>query len=81
MVYLHAGRLADAETCARKSIDLAESMLGLEHPRLALYLDNYAEILKRMDRKPESKEVQKKADAIRDQLHAGGYTVNVAALH
>jgi tetratricopeptide (TPR) repeat protein len=81
-VYLRAGRLADAESCAHQSIDLAESSLGPSHPRLVLYLDNYADILRHMDRKREAKDIQKKADAIRSQLPtpSGGYTVNIASL-
>lgn len=81
VIYFRAGRLAEAQSFAQQSVDLGEESLGPYHPRLASYLDNYAYILKHADHKKEAKEVQKRADAIRDQ-HPGtsGYTVNVAAL-
>ncbi|HUB83746.1 MAG TPA: tetratricopeptide repeat protein [Bryobacteraceae bacterium] len=83
MVYYHAGRLDQAEEYARKSVDLAEASLGARHPRVGLYLWNYALILRTAGRKNEAKAAQKKADAILDQppsSSSGGYTVNVDSL-
>jgi len=83
VVYFRAGRLDEAEQCARRSVDLATESLGARHPRLGLYLANYALILKTAGRKNEAKAAQKKADEIMDQSPSsgtGGYTVNVASL-
>jgi tetratricopeptide (TPR) repeat protein len=81
VIYFRAGRLAEAQSFAQQSVDLAAASLGPYHPRLAIYLDNYANVLKHADHRKEAKEVQKRADEIRDE-HPGtsGYTVNVAAL-
>jgi tetratricopeptide (TPR) repeat protein len=83
VVYYHAGRMNEAEECARKAVELATNSLGAQHPRLGLYLRNYALILKTEGRKNEAKAVQKKADEIMEQhpsYTSGGYTVNVASL-
>jgi len=82
-VYLHVGRVAEAESCARQSVDLAEASLGLRHPRLGLYLANYAVILNRAGHKKEAKAIQKRSGEIMAQFptgNSGGGTVNVAAL-
>jgi tetratricopeptide (TPR) repeat protein len=82
-IYYHAGRQEEAAEWARQSVELAEESLGPQHPRLGLYLANYATILKQSGRKNEAKAVQKKADEVMDRHPApgsGGYTVNVAAL-
>jgi tetratricopeptide (TPR) repeat protein len=81
-VYYHLGRNADAESYARKAIELGESAFGPDHPQVASYLANYAVILKRRDRK-EAKEVQERADAIRARSTSdslAGYTVVADAL-
>jgi tetratricopeptide (TPR) repeat protein len=83
-VYYHAGRIEDAESCARKCVEMAEASLGAQHPRMGLYYSNYAVILKSAGRRNEAKAFQKKADEIMEQYPStgsGGYTVNVASLH
>jgi tetratricopeptide (TPR) repeat protein len=81
-VYFHTGRLAEAESSARQSVELADQSLGPQHPRLGLYLLNYATILKQAGHKSDAKAVQKRADEIINQYPAAGsgYTVNVASL-
>lgn len=82
-VYFHVGRYDEAREAARTSVELAESSLGPDHPRLGFYLSNYAMILKSTGRKDEAKVARRKADAILDQYPStttGGYTVNVASL-
>lgn len=82
-VYYHMGRTAEAKSCARQCVELAESSLGPQHPRMGLYLANYAAILKRAGSKHEAKDTQKRADAIlaaSGSATAAGYTVNAGAL-
>ena len=82
-VYYHVGRYDEAADAARQSIDLAEESLGPNHPRLGLYLSNYAVILKATGQKEYARVIEKKAKAINDQYPtgaAGGATVNVASL-
>lgn len=86
VAYDHVGRFGDAVENGGLSVSLLEKSLGPAHPRLALYLSNYAKILKHANRKKEAREVQKRADAILAEAPTvesgtgGGYTVNVAAL-
>jgi tetratricopeptide (TPR) repeat protein len=83
-VYFHVGRIEEAEFCARNSVELGDASLGPEHPRMALYLTNYAVILKAAGRKNEAKAARKRADeilALNPTAGSGGYTVNVASLH
>jgi tetratricopeptide (TPR) repeat protein len=81
-VYYRAGRLAEAESSARQSVELADESLGPQHPRLELYLLNYASILKKAGHKSEAKAVQKRADEMMEQYPAASsrYTVNVASV-
>ena len=81
-VYFHLGRNADAESYARTAVELGEKAYGHDHPQVASYLANYAEILKRRDRK-QAKEVQERADAIRARSTSDsptGYTVAADSL-
>jgi len=82
-VYFHAGRRADAISYAHKAVEIAEASLGPQHPRLGLYLANYAYILRSGGHRNEAKAAQKRADEIVEQhplAASRGYTVNVAAL-
>lgn len=82
-VYYHAGRLKEAQACARQAVDMATASMRPGHPRLGLYLANYAFILKSAGHKNEAKIVQKEADEILEQSPSsgsGGYTVNIEAL-
>lgn len=81
VVYFHAGRTAEAESYGRQAVARAEAVLGPRHPRLGLYLANYAAILKRMGRKDQAKEMQHRADAILAQISRGaGHTISVDAM-
>jgi tetratricopeptide (TPR) repeat protein len=83
-VYFHGGRMDEAQNYARCSVEIADAALGQYHPRLGLYLRNYAAILKAAGRRNEAKAIQKRAEEIKQQAPSpasGGYTVNLAALH
>jgi len=81
-VFYHAGRIPEAEDCARQAVELAKASLGPDHPRLGFFLANYAVILKNEGRRSEAKAIQKEADAIQDRNPAigAGDTVNIASL-
>jgi tetratricopeptide (TPR) repeat protein len=81
-VYAHSGRMVEAESCARQASTMAEQVYGPKHPRLGLFLQRYADVLNRANRKKEAKEVQKRARAILAQADRGavGSTVSVSAL-
>jgi tetratricopeptide (TPR) repeat protein len=83
-VYFRVGRTGEALSMARQAVDLAEAVVGRNHPCVVRCLSNYAYILKHMGRKDQAKEIQKRADAISKTLPAvvvDGNTVNIAALH
>jgi tetratricopeptide (TPR) repeat protein len=83
-IYFRAGHDAEAASCVREAIELAEQVLGSEHRRLGLYLANYAAILKHSGHKKEAQSIQKRSEEIMERYPAaddsGGYTVDVAAL-
>jgi tetratricopeptide (TPR) repeat protein len=84
VVYYRVGRNAEAVDAALKSIELATASLGPKHPRLGIYLSNYATILKGSGRKNQAKAIERQAQEIRDQYPSstsGGYTVSVLSLH
>ena len=73
----------EAVRSARESVEVGEASLGPVHPRLGLYLANYASILRWAGHKSQAKVIQKRADEIMEQHpshSSGGYTVNVASL-
>jgi tetratricopeptide (TPR) repeat protein len=83
-VYMHTGRLTEAETFARRAVEIAQAASSPDDPQLAVYLSNYANILRREDRKKDARDAQSRADAILARNSSAeslyGYTVNVAAL-
>jgi tetratricopeptide (TPR) repeat protein len=82
-LYSLTGRPREAEMYSRQAVDRAEIIYGPEHPRLGWYLKGYAQVLRRLDRKGESKVMEKRADAIlthNGQSNPVQHTVNVNAL-
>jgi tetratricopeptide (TPR) repeat protein len=81
-VYAHTGRLAEAESSARRAATLAEEVYGPKHPRLGLFLQRYAAVLAQANRKKEASDIQKRARAILVAANRGsvGSTVSVSAL-
>lgn len=82
-LYSLVGRYAEAETFAKEAVNRAEVIYGPDHPRLAYYLRAYANVLKREDRKTESKAVERRSQAILNHSGQGNpewHTVNVSAL-
>ena len=83
LAYSHAGRPAEAESCARQAVSMAEEVYGSGNPRLGFFLATSAATLRQIDRKSEAQEMQKRADAIlerRPRATSGGDTVSVNAM-
>jgi tetratricopeptide (TPR) repeat protein len=83
LAYSHAGRPAEAESCARQAVSMAEEVYGSENPRLGFFLATSAATLRQIDRKNEAQEMQNRANAIlerRARATSGGDTVSVSAL-
>jgi tetratricopeptide (TPR) repeat protein len=82
-VYLQAGRLEEAEFYSKNAVAQAEATSGPDHLHVAWCLQNYAGVLKRLNRKDEAKAAEKRARAIlgrRENHNQGLDTVNVNAL-
>jgi len=58
------GRLAEAKPLYQRALALIERTLGPEHPNLAATLDNYADLLRKMQRAAEAETAEARAKAI-----------------
>ncbi len=65
LLYEAQGRYAEAEPLYQRSLTIMEKALGPEHPNVATTLENYAELLRTMNRDAEAKSMEARAKAIR----------------
>jgi len=63
-VYVLLNRLSDAENCMRKALAITENELGQMDPTLVPILQNYADVLDKMNRTVESERMRKRAREI-----------------
>ncbi len=63
-VYLELDRAADAEQCMQKAVGITESELGRMDPALIPILENYANVLEKMNRRVEAEKIRKRAGEI-----------------
>ena len=68
-LYLAQGKYAEAEPRYKRSLTIRENALGLEHPNVALSLENYAALLRKTNREAEAARIEARAKAIR-AIHA-----------
>lgn len=83
LLYVAMGRPALAEECLRKALFTAEKSFGPEHPNVGGVLTNYAVVMRRMHRKSEAKQLEKRAKAILDKCNREnftGYAVDISVL-
>jgi tetratricopeptide (TPR) repeat protein len=81
--YLGAGRTDQAESEMRRALGILEPVLGPDSLRTAAVLRAYGELLRKLHRKAEAKEIAARADRIvREQAHQvpGRYQVDAAEL-
>jgi tetratricopeptide (TPR) repeat protein len=64
-IYAAEGKYASAETFLRRSLAIVEQSRGSSSPELLMDLENYASLLRKMDRNPEATEIAARAEAIR----------------
>ncbi len=64
-VYLEQGRYAEAEPLLQRSLAIMEQALGPEHPNVAQGLENYADLLRVLNRHAEAEKMETRAQAIR----------------
>src|SRR5262249_53900983 len=60
-VYYGMGRLAEAETLFRRSLEIREKTLGPDHPDVAIGLNNLAELYRAQGRLPDAEALFKRA--------------------
>ena len=65
MLYMAQGKHAQAELLFRRAIAIDEKALGPEHPHVAIGLENYADLLRKMNRDAEAEKLEARAQAIR----------------
>ena len=59
------GRYDEAEPLYQRALTIREKALGPAHPNVATALENYASLLREMDRIPEAIPLETRAQAIR----------------
>jgi hypothetical protein len=59
-------RYAEAEPRYKRVLAIREKVLGLEHPDVAVVLENYAALLQATNRNEEAKRLQNRAQKIRE---------------
>ena len=64
-LYYTQGKYVQAEPLYQRSLAILQKALGPEHPNLASSLENYARLLRKMDRNAEAKKLEARAEAIR----------------
>ena len=65
LLYRNQGKYAQGEPLLKRSLAIMEKALGPEHPNTAQSLENYAVLLRKMDRNAEAKKMEARAQAIR----------------
>ena len=63
--YQAQGKYAEAEPHYQRALAISEKALGPEHPNVARILENYADLLRKLDRNAEAEELEERARAIR----------------
>jgi hypothetical protein len=82
-LYALTNQFPEAEFYGKQAVEKAEAIYGPSNPRFGYHLANYARILRRMGRKAEAKEAQRRSEAIlarSKQDNPVRNTVNVNAL-
>ncbi len=64
-LYREQGDYAKAEPLYKKALAIREKALGPTHPTLAKGLENYAALLRTLNRIPEAEKLEARAKAIR----------------
>ena len=64
-LYREQGDYAKAEPLYKKALAIREKALGPTHPTLAQGLENYAGLLRKLNRIPEAEKLETRAKAIR----------------
>jgi tetratricopeptide (TPR) repeat protein len=76
-------RYADAERLVARSLAIIEPSLGTDHPQVANTDLLYAQVLRKLNRKRDAREYEKRVQAIRASRgpeDAGRYTVDIRSL-
>ena len=65
LLYKTQGRYNEAEPFYKRSLAIREKALGPAHPNVAKGLENYAALLRKMNRDAEAKNMEARAKVIR----------------
>ncbi len=65
LLYFAQGKYAEAEPLYKRSLSIAETALGPEHPQVADSLGNYAWLLRETGREAEADKMEARAKTIR----------------
>lgn len=82
-VYIHQRRFVEAKQPMEEAIAIFERTRVPNHPDNVVALGEYAHLLRKIGRKPEAKDIEKRIAAIKTTGNVdnfGGHTVDVQAL-
>ncbi len=66
-LYFTQGEYTEAEPLYQRALSIYEKAWGPEHPDVAMTLENYAALLREMDRNAEAEKLEERARAIRGE--------------
>ena len=64
-LYQTQGKYAEAEPLYKRALAILTKAMGPDHPNVAMFLGNYAVLLRKMDREAEAAKMETRAQAIR----------------
>lgn len=65
LIYEQRGRDAAAEQHLERALKLSEGIVGKDHPDLLPILHNYANVLRKLGRPDEARELERRSEIIR----------------
>jgi tetratricopeptide (TPR) repeat protein len=65
LLYFSIGKYTEAELLYQRTLHIWEKSLGPDHPDIATCLENYATLLKKMNREPEAQPMEVRAASIK----------------
>ena len=67
LLYDTQGEYAEAEPLLKRSLKIYQKFLGPDHLNVARFLENYAALLRKMEREAEATEMEARAKEIREK--------------
>jgi len=67
VVYVNLGKYQEAEASLTRALTIARATLPADHPSVGSYLNSYAYLLRKLDRKKEARQLEQTARVVRNR--------------